>query len=310
MTRILLGLHGGATADGAVRVAQLLQLHVNASIEAVAVLASLPVIDCGYGPVYIPDPNTEDELADQLREDCEKQLARCDLVGAKLSVVRGPRTATICDLAVARSADLIVVGIGPHHFADRALGNETALHLAQQASTPVLAVPAGMRSLPRHILVATDFSPSSLAAARLATALLTTNDTLELAHVSASAQIGSIVVGPPHIREAEHRMDDFVAQLNVPISMRVVTRVFGGEPARALLDLANRTDVDMIALGSHGYKLWERVLLGSVSSKLLRLAHCAVLIYPSRCVATSETMKHLPVAHSAMSAASGPSAKY
>ena len=289
MKKVLLGLHGGSTADGAVRVAQQYESRTGASIEAVAVLEPLPLIDCGYGPVYIPDPSSEDELANLLREDCAKQLARWDLAGVKLSVLRGPRTAMIRDLAMARAANLIVVGIGPHHFGDRALGNETALHLAQEASTPVLAVPADMRSLPRHVLVAVDFSASSLAAARLATSLLTTGDTLELVHASAAAQVGSIVAGPPRVREAEHRIEGFVAQLNVPEGLHVITQVLGGEPARALLDVAHRNGADVIALGSHGYKLWQRVLLGSVSSRVLRLAPCAVLVYPSRCVAAHAT---------------------
>ena len=296
MKNILLGLHGGATADGAVRVAQLYRARTGASVEAVAVLEPLPLIDCGYAPVYIPDPTTEDELAEILRGDCEKQLARCNLSDAKLSVSRGPRTATICDLAAARSASLIVVGIGPHHFSDRALGNETALHLAQQASTPVLAVPAETRSLPRHILVAVDFSPSSVAAARLATLLLTAGDTLELVHVSAAAQVGAIVVGPPQIREAERRMEALVNQLPVPVDMHLITQVLGGEPARTLLDVAQRNGADVIALGSHGYKLWQRVLLGSVSSRVLRLAPCAVLIYPSRCVVAAETSEDVAAA--------------
>ena len=289
MKRLLLAVHGGTSADGAVHVARLLRARTGASIEAVAVLEPLPIFDYGYGPVYIPDPNTEDALADQLQAQAEKQLARCGLAGVALSVLRGHRTATIVDLAKARSADLIVVGAGPHHFADRALGGETALQLAQHASTPVLAVPAGMRTLPRRALVAIDFSPSSAAAARLATSLLTEGDTLELAHVAAAAQIGAVVLGPARMGEAENRMEQFAAELNVPTGIQLTTRVFGGEPTRTLLDVATQTHAEIIALGSHGYGLWQRVLLGTVSSRVLRLASCAVLIYPSRCVPSAES---------------------
>jgi len=284
MKRLLLAVHGGSTADGAVHVARLLRARTGASIDVVAVLEPLPVFDYGYGPVYLPDPNTEDALADQLRAAVEEQLVRCSLAGAALSVLRGHRTATIVDLATARSADLIVVGAGAHHFADRAIGGETALQLAQHASTPVLAVPAAMRHLPHRALAAVDFSPSSLAAARLATSLLTAGDAVELAHVAAAAQIGAVVLGPAHIGEAERRMERFAAELNAPAGIHLTTSVFGGEPTRTLLDASRHTHADVIALGSHGYGLWQRVLLGTVSSRVLRLASCAVLIYPSRCV--------------------------
>ena len=289
MRTILLALHGGAAADGAVHVARALRARTGASIEAVAVFEPVPVIDYGYGPLSIPDPAVEDELETQLHTDVERQLTRCDLGGVKLSVLRGPRVATILNLAAAREADLLVVGIGAHHLTDRALGGETALRLAQQASTPVLAVPAGMRELPHRILVAVDFSPASLAAARMAASLLTAGDTLELAHVGAAAQVGAVVLGPAHFSEAARRMDEFAAELEVPAGVRVITNVFGGEPTRTLLDLAHETRCDVVALGSHGYSLWQRVLLGSVSTKVLRLAQCAVLIYPARCVQRANT---------------------
>ena len=289
MRKLLLAVHGGSTADGAVHVARLLREHSGATIEVAAVLEPLPILDYGYGAVYLPDPDTEDRLEQELRTEVEKQLARCGLSDATLSVLRGHRVATIANLAAARSADLIVVGAGPHHVTDRALGGETALQLAQHASTPVLAVPAAMRSRPRRALVAVDFSRSSLAAARLATLLLTEGDALELAHVGAAAQIGSVVLGPMHLSAAEHRMEDFVAELSAPPGIRVTTHVFGGEPTRTLLEVASSTRADVIALGSHGYGLWQRMMLGSVSSRVLRLAPCAVLIYPSRCIPAAET---------------------
>lgn len=291
MKKLLLAVHGGPTADGAVHVARLLRERTGASIEVVAVLEPVPIFDYGYGPVYIPDPDTEDALEDQLRSAVEKQLARCGLAGTAESVLRGHRTAAIVDLATARSADLIVVGAGPHHFVDRALGGETALQLAQHASTPVLAVPAGMRSLPRRALAAVDFSPSSRAAARLAASLLTEGDTLELAHIAATAQIGAVVLGPAHMGEAEGRMERFATELNVPAGIQLTTSIFGGEPTRTLLDVGNQTHADVIALGSHGHGLWQRMLLGTVSSRVLRLAPCAVLIYPSRCIPAVETRR-------------------
>ncbi|HEX6965265.1 MAG TPA: universal stress protein, partial [Gemmatimonadaceae bacterium] len=41
---------------------------------------------------------------------------------------------------------------------------------------------------------------------------------------------------------------------------------------------AEREHADLIALGSHGYGMWKRFMLGSVASKVLRLATCSVLV--------------------------------
>jgi nucleotide-binding universal stress UspA family protein len=49
-------------------------------------------------------------------------------------------------------------------------------------------------------------------------------------------------------------------------------------PAQGLLDFAAKEKCDLIVLGSHGHGLLGRLLLGSVSLKVLNHAHCAVRI--------------------------------
>lgn len=287
MRKILLALHGGPTAEGAIRIARLLGDRTGAIIDAVAVLEPLPVLDYGYGPVYIPDAETEDALAETLRKDVKEQLRRAGLGNARLSILRGQRVASIVSAAAARQADLIVAGIGPHHFTDRALGGETALQLAQQASTPILAVPAQMSAFPHRILAAVDFSPASVAALRVALSMLGGGERVELVHVAAAAQIGSVQLGPTHPNNARRRLEDFVSEIEVPAHTRTVASVFAGDPARTLLDAAAQSGAELIVLGSHGYGPWQRLMLGSVSSKVLRLATCAVLVYPARCLTAS-----------------------
>lgn len=51
-----------------------------------------------------------------------------------------------------------------------------------------------------------------------------------------------------------------------------------GDPASVILAMADRDDVDLIVLGSQGLNAVERFLIGSVSSKVLAHAHCAVMV--------------------------------
>ena len=291
MKKILLGVHGGATADGAAHVARLLRDRTGASLDVVAVLEPPPILDYVYGPIYIPDAATEDALEEQLRAEVEQQLANCGLGDTRFSVVRGPRASSLAGAAAAREADVIVVGIGPHHLTDRALGGETALHLAQQAVTPVLAVPAPMRALPHRTLAAMDFSAVSLSAARLVASILARGERLELAYVDSAASVGKAVLGPSRSAQAMRRLQQMATEIPVPAGAHVLTSVFAGGAAKTLLDVATQTGAELIALGSHGYSPWRRLLIGSVSSKVLRLAQCAVLIYPARCVASTPMPK-------------------
>lgn len=285
MRKILLALHGGPSAEGAARVACLLTQRTGAHIEAVAVVEAPPIIDYGYGPIYVPDAASEDEIEEEMHAEIVQQLARCGLGTTTLTMLHGPRVASIASAAAARRASLIVVGIGPHRFVDRALGGETAIHLAQNVPTPVLAVPASMSELPHHVIAAVDFSPASLAATRFAASLLRPGDSLDLAHVGAAARIGGMVLGPTHTREASRRLDQLIKDVAPLPGLALSSFVLAGEPARALLEHVSHAGGDLVALGSHGYSPWERLVLGSVSSKVLRLAECAVLIYPARCVA-------------------------
>ena len=47
---------------------------------------------------------------------------------------------------------------------------------------------------------------------------------------------------------------------------------------------------DLIALGSHGYGLWKRLTIGSVASKVLRLAGASVLVQPIASVTSATPM--------------------
>ena len=54
-----------------------------------------------------------------------------------------------------------------------------------------------------------------------------------------------------------------------------------GEPWRVILDTAVERDVDLIVLGSHGYRGWDRVL-GTTAGKVANLASRNVLVVHSR----------------------------
>jgi nucleotide-binding universal stress UspA family protein len=55
-----------------------------------------------------------------------------------------------------------------------------------------------------------------------------------------------------------------------------------GNPASVLLDTANAQKAGLVVVGSHGMSGMERFLLGSVSERVLRHAHCSVLVVKRR----------------------------
>lgn len=56
------------------------------------------------------------------------------------------------------------------------------------------------------------------------------------------------------------------------------TDLLFGSPDSRIVETAEEMKTDLIVLGSHGYKQWERLLLGSVSDSVVHHAHCSVMV--------------------------------
>ncbi|MCK5322626.1 MAG: universal stress protein [Desulfobulbaceae bacterium] len=55
-------------------------------------------------------------------------------------------------------------------------------------------------------------------------------------------------------------------------------RVVRGRIADAVVTLAEEENVDLIVIGSRGLSNVERILLGSVTTRVVQMAHCPVLV--------------------------------
>ena len=61
-------------------------------------------------------------------------------------------------------------------------------------------------------------------------------------------------------------------------SVNAETLVGIGEPADEIVALAKKQGTTLIVMGSRGQSLARGILLGSVSEKVIRHAHCAVTV--------------------------------
>jgi nucleotide-binding universal stress UspA family protein len=59
---------------------------------------------------------------------------------------------------------------------------------------------------------------------------------------------------------------------------RVFTHVATGAPGVAVAQLASDLEADLIVVGTHGRRGFQRLLLGSVAESVLRLAQCPVFV--------------------------------
>ena len=78
----------------------------------------------------------------------------------------------------------------------------------------------------------------------------------------------------------EHAIQTLKSRLNKTIS--IDGAVVPGSPRAVILDAAEDWNADLIVVGSHGYRAWERFLLGSVSQSVVSHAKCSVEVVRCR----------------------------
>lgn len=136
-----------------------------------------------------------------------------------------------------------------------------------------------------NILVATDFSPCSSGAVRLAAALARRRAaTLWMVHAVEPVTFGDplLPVTPAGwaanlLTAAEAAIGREATRLGKE-GVSVQTRVNVGEPARVILDLAREHGADLIVTGTHGRKGGAHLFLGSVAETVVRRSECPVLV--------------------------------
>ena len=60
--------------------------------------------------------------------------------------------------------------------------------------------------------------------------------------------------------------------------LQITTDIVVGHPAEQIVHRAEQDKVDLIILGRRGMSMFEKWLLGSVSERVLRYAHCPVMV--------------------------------
>ncbi len=292
MGPVLVASDASAEAEASFPLAQVVAAHGHASVEVITVMQPFAMPMYGIEAVAIPlDTNTAAESA-RVRA-IRDQMARLLPKDAKwpVTALTGEPVREIVEHARRSNARMLVVGRGRHGAVDRVLGGESVLRLLQLGDTPVLAVEHGMTTLPRRVVMATDFSAFSLYAAQVGMSM-----------VAPDAIVHLVNVGPPfvavdaalHTQAAAYREQatQGFAMLHERLERDDVVFkdiLLEGNASDALLAYAKVADADLIVLATHGYGFLRRAVLGSVAAELVRRGACSLLIVPgsARTLATA-----------------------
>lgn len=195
----------------------------------------------------------------------------------------------ILRVATALGSGLIVVGAHGRHFVHQLLFGSTAERLLHRVQHPLLVVKCPDPQPYREVLVAVDFSDCSRQAASAATRLLPEADFV-LYHAAESPFEGHLRLAAVTDEDiAEHRavalgearaeMARFARSVRAEAGLWR-SRVEYGYPAARVETEIGRSQPDLLVLGKHGRSGIEQLLVGSVTSHLVRSVPCDVLVVP------------------------------
>lgn len=84
--------------------------------------------------------------------------------------------------------------------------------------------------------------------------------------------------GMTELRTEAEEATGYVVDQAAGHGLEVTEHHAGGQPHRMIADYAEDHDIDLIVMGSHGRSGVRRALLGSVTERVLRSTHVAVLV--------------------------------
>ena len=261
------------------------------ALDAAHLLAGLPLdTDCQLMILTVVPEHPEAEGRAALAS-AREALNHCT-ASLSASVRAGDPAETILCEAEDQAVDLVVVGSRGLSTVERFFLGSVAERVARHASCPVLLVRPHHTEL-QQVVVGVDGSDRSGEAVqwlrsfplpvgceiRMVTVLPSTE---ELNRTSMLLPLGRGYRDARRLAEhQQHEVEKYLDTLAAPLTdagERLAVEVWRGDPALTLIQGAEENEADLIIVGSHGHSKIERFFMGSVAEKVLRHAHCSVLI--------------------------------
>ncbi|OOY37401.1 permease [Solemya velum gill symbiont] len=229
----------------------------------------------------LPTPTLGSPLGQNTMHDVEKKAVvdrllkvrkQAEAVGVSCEILLGHGEepfAEIVDQAEDSSMDIIVMGRSDTNDLVRSMVGSTAEKVIGHTHSDVLVVPQGGKIEGKGIILPVDGSRYSDAAA------VTVQNLVK--QCSAPVTIVSVAVDERLKEDAivhAEKVHQFMKGngLDVKVDVRV------GTPSEAIVASARENGADLIVLGSHGRTGLDRLLIGSVSERVIGNADCPVMV--------------------------------
>ncbi len=282
--KILLATDGSEYSEGAVQEAIKLAKKCASKLTALSVVDTNPEFDALAPQIMEKKEKTARQNLDAVQARARQEGVDCDTI-----VREGEESYKyIVDEALKNKSTMIVMGRRGRTGLQRLMMGSVTARVIGHAPCSVLVVPKAAQLEFKRIVVATDGSKYSVAAASEAVGLAKRNGSA----LTVISVVPSELTTPTDIdftvnqRELIAEKEMHEAEKNAKAvkeaaqkeGVEVKAFVLSGKPSEAIIQTAQEKNADFIVLGSHGRTGVEKFLMGSVAERVIVLSACPVLV--------------------------------
>ncbi|OHE55021.1 MAG: hypothetical protein A2Z47_13310 [Thermodesulfovibrio sp. RBG_19FT_COMBO_42_12] len=276
--KILVAVDGSESSRNALR--QAIKL-ANSEECWITVVSVIPSYTGDLSATFIGD------MRKAMAEPCEKALSEAENIAKseraliKTVCEEGEIYERIVDLADAENCDLIVMGRKGLSQIERAFMGSVAARVIGHSQRDVLVVPINTTIGWKSIFLNTDGSKYSEAATESAINFAKSygGELMVLSVVEVTEEF--LARAPGMVEDMVKKAKGFVEDVKKKAegyNIKTTPFVREGEAYRVITNLARENKVDIIVLGSHGRTGLRRLLMGSVTAKVIGHSPCPVLV--------------------------------
>jgi nucleotide-binding universal stress UspA family protein len=222
----------------------------------------------------------------QMKEDTDKHEHRLNI---KHEIIRGYSVApAILNYVNTNDFDLVILGTHGHTSIEHFLLGSVAEKVIKYAPCPVITLRPNIQLMraPRRILIPYDFSEyakkSFQYAVNLAKKFKSVLDLLYVVDIDVHPALYAwgmrsvLQIIPDIEKKAKSDFKKIIKEANAN-DIKINTFFKEGKPHREIIKFARDKGHDLIIMATHALSGIDRLLLGSVTEKVIRSAPCAVL---------------------------------
>ena len=265
MEKLLIATDGSEYSKSALREAINLAKICSSKLIAVSIVKTNPEFEDLVPQVIDKIEKEASEHLDSIKKMASKESIDCEIM---LHLSEEPYQ-DIIDEAAKNQVNIIIVGTHGRTGLKRLMMGSVTAKVIGHSPCNVLVVPVTAKVECKNILIATDGSRYSDAAA------------IEAIGVSkrcgSSLIVISVATSDEEIKSAEDNVKK-VVELAEKAGIKTEGITVKGKPYEAIVETAKQKHADLVIVGSHGRTGLDRLLMGSVTERVIGHSESAVLV--------------------------------